>query len=123
MIKIDKQDLKPNLKTKENSNIIDLELIGDAIAVKVTELTGKTVNSKTISLLYLSYSQDAIGYCQLQYDYYLQKGVPENTPVYLYVNTDHTVLKMGDTLGTVDMAVDALNKKGAGFVAAHKILK
>ena len=70
MIKIDNQGLKPEPTKKQDSNMIDLSLIGDAIAVKVSELTGKTVKSDSISLLYLSQTHNATGYCSLQYDYY-----------------------------------------------------
>ena len=103
--------------------MVDLSLIGDAIAVKVSELTGKTVKSNSISLLYLSQNHNAIGYCSLQYEYYLRKGYPEQTPVYLYINKDSSVIKMGDTLGLLDEAVNALNSKGAGFMPASKVLK
>ena len=120
MIKIDNQGLKPEPVKKQDSNMIDLSLIGDAIAVKVSELTGKTVKSDSISLLYLSQTHNAIGYCSLQYDYYLKKGYPEQTPVYLYIDKDNSVIKMGDTLGMLDEAVNTLNSKGAGFIPANK---
>ena len=123
MIKIDNQGLKPEPTKKQDSNMVDLSLIGDAIAVKVSELTGKTVKSNSISLLYLSQNRNAIGYCNLQYEYYLRKGYPEQTPVYLYINKDSSVIKMGDTLGLLDEAVNTLNSKGAGFMPANKVLK
>lgn len=123
MIKIDNQGLKPESTKKQDSNMVDLSLIGDAIAVKVSELTGKTVKSNSISLLYLSQNHNAIGYCSLQYEYYLRKGYPEQTPVYLYINKDSSVIKMGDTLGLLDEAVNTLNSKGAGFMLANKVLK
>lgn len=123
MIKIDNQGLKPEPTKKQDSNMVDLSLIGDAIAVKVSELTGKTVKSNSISLLYLSQNRNAIGYCNLQYEYYLRKGYPEQTPVYLYINKDSSVIKMGDTLGLLDEAVNTLNSKGAGFMPASKVLK
>lgn len=123
MIKIDNQGLKPEPTKKQDSNMVDLSLIGDAIAVKVSELTGKTVKSNSISLLYLSQNRNAIGYCNLQYEYYLRKGYPEQTPVYLYINKDSSVIKMGDTLGLLDEAVNTLNSKGAGFMSANKVLK
>lgn len=123
MIKIDNQGLKPEPTKKQDSNMVDLSLIGDAIAVKVSELTGKTVKSDSILLLYLSQNCNAIGYCNLQYEYYLRKGYPEQTPVYLYINKDSSVIKMGDTLGLLDEAVKSLNSKGAGFMPASKVLK
>lgn len=123
MIKIDNQGLKPESTKKQDSNMVDLSLIGDAIAVKVSELTGKTVKSNSISLLYLSQNHNAIGYCSLQYEYYLRKGYPEQTPVYLYINKDSSVIKMGDTLGLLDEAVNTLNSKGAGFMPASKVLR
>lgn len=123
MIKIDNQGLKPESTKKQDSNMVDLSLIGDAIAVKVSELTGKTVKSNSISLLYLSQNHNVIGYCSLQYEYYLRKGYPEQTPVYLYINKDSSVIRMGDTLGLLDEAVNTLNSKGAGFMPASKVLK
>lgn len=127
MIKIDNQGIqkKPHAgkKSGNNSKYVELGLIGDAIAVKVSELTKHAVSQDTIRLLYISSRHNAIGYCTLQYDFYLKKGMPEQTPVYLYISDDNSVMKMADRLGDLNAAINNLNKKGAGFVLASKALK
>lgn len=102
---------------------VDLGIIGDAVSRYVTKLTGHKITAGDIKIKYMSPNADAICFCTKQFRFYdLKRKRPELTPLYFYSGSDRKVVKMGNDLGTIEYAVDALNKAGATMVPIQDLL-
>lgn len=106
-----------------NRKYVDLGIIGDAVASYVTKLTGHKITAGDIKIKYMSPNADAICFCTKQFRFYdIKRNHPELTPLYFYSGSDRKVVKMGNDLGTIEYAVDALNKAGATMVPIQDLL-